>query len=66
MNGAFNFLGLSPEKFTSYAPFRSKERLFWKPFSHVHPMLVVKNSKCMLNQSRPHEIFKEKKSLWLF
>ena len=34
----------SPEKFSSHAPFRSKERLVWKPLSHVHLMLVVNNS----------------------
>ena len=52
--------GFSPEKFLSHAPFRSKERLFWKPLSHGHPMLVVKNSQYKFKRSRPHEIFDEK------
>ena len=52
--------GFFPEKCLDHAPFRSKERLFWKPLSHVHPMLVVKNSQYKFKRSIPHEIFVEK------
>ena len=62
---------LSLKKFSTRASFRSKKRLFWKPLSHAHPMLVVKNSQYKFQGSRPNEIFEEKlkknrtSSLWL-
>ena len=56
----WGFGGLSPEKFLSHAPLRSKERLFWKPISHVRPMLEVKSSQCKFKRNRQHEIFGEK------
>ena len=52
--------GFSPETFSSHAPFRSKERLFWKPSSHVQPMLVVKKSQYKFQRSRLYEIFEKK------
>ena len=51
--------GFFQERFSSHTPFRSKERLFWKPLSHVHPMLVVKNFQYNFKRSSPHKIFEE-------
>ena len=48
------------ERFLSHASLRSKERLFCSPLSHVHPMLVVKNSQYKFKRRRSQEIFEEK------
>ena len=47
------FWGLSLENILSHALFRSKEVAIWKPYSHVHPILVVK-------KSRPRENVEER------